>query len=457
MAEQDIGESRHLSKSAQKKQEKQKAKEEQKKQTQERLQQERPEKEVTEDYSEGKYGNSPLNQSLFRTGEKWTEIRDLDLSKRNNLVLVRGRMHNSRMIGKKQCFLLLRHQQFSVQIILGQSDTVSQQMIKFASNLNKESLLDVTGVVTAAPQKVTGCTQEDVEISVLKIFCVSQAIARLPLQIEDAMRSGAELDEDGPKGKAAQETRLDNRIIDLRTPTNQAIFRVEAAICKLFRDTLTQKGFVEIHTPKIISAASEGGADVFKVSYFKGSAFLAQSPQLYKQMALCADFDKVFTIGAVFRAENSNTHRHLTEFVGMDLEMTFKEHYHEVVEEITDTFVQIFKGLSDTFSEEIATVHKQFHAEPFKFTEPSLVLTYPEGISMLREDGIEIGDEDDLSTVNEKRLGKLVREKYDTDFYVLDKYPLAVRPFYTMPSASEPVSTTMQSIFISSYLRLYSV
>ena len=90
-----------------------------------------------------------------------------------------------------------------------------------------------------------------------------------------------------------QDTRLDNRVLDLRTPTNQAIFRLEAGVCALFRDTLTKGGFVEIHTPKIISAASEGGANVFKMNYFKGSAFLAQSPQLYKQMAIAADFDKV--------------------------------------------------------------------------------------------------------------------------------------------------------------------
>ena len=128
------------------------------------------------------------------------------------------------------------------------------------------------------------------------------------------------------------------------------MFRLEAGVCALFRDTLTKAGFVEIHTPKIISAASEGGANVFKMNYFKGSAFLAQSPQLYKQMAIAADFDKVltkwnllladffffslifqvFTVGGVFRAEDSNTHRHLTEFVGLDLEMAFKYHYHEV-------------------------------------------------------------------------------------------------------------------------------
>lgn len=144
-----------------------------------------------------------------------------------------------------------------------------------------------------------------------------------------------------------QDTRLDNRVLDLRTPANQAIFRLEAGVCKLFRDILTQRGFTEIHTPKIISAASEGGANVFTVSYFKDSAYLAQSPQLYKQMAIAADFDKVYTVGAVFRAEDSNTHRHLTEFVGLDLEMAFKYHYHEVLDTIGNTFTEIFKGLRD--------------------------------------------------------------------------------------------------------------
>merc|ERR1712127_628817 len=129
--------------------------------------------------------------------------------------------------------------------------------------------------------------------------------------------------------------------------------RLEAGVCSLFRETLAKKGFVEIHTPKIISAASEGGANVFKVSYFKGSAFLAQSPQLYKQMAIAADFDRVYTVGGVFRAEDSNTHRHLTEFVGLDLEMAIKYHYHEVIQIIGNLFTSIFKGLEEKFAEEI--------------------------------------------------------------------------------------------------------
>ncbi|KAG8125099.1 hypothetical protein E2320_020348, partial [Naja naja] len=220
------------------------------------------------------------------------------------------------------------------------------------------------------------------------------------------------------------------------TSTSQAVFRVQSGICQLFRETLIHKGFVEIQTPKIISAASEGGANVFTVSYFKSSAYLAQSPQLYKQMCICADFDKVFCIGPVFRAEDSNTHRHLTEFVGLDIEMAFNYHYHEVVDEIADTLT------------EIQTVCKQFPCEPFKFLEPTLRLEYREGLAMLREAGVEMGDEDDLSTPSEKLLGRLVKEKYDTDFYILDKYPLAVRPFYTMPDPANPITSNSYDMFM---------
>jgi len=236
--------------------------------------------------------------------------------------------------------------------------------------------------------------------------------------------------------------------LDLRTPANQAIFRLEAGVCKLFREALEKKKFVEIHTPKIISTASEGGANVFQVSYFKGNAYLAQSPQLYKQMAIAADFGSVFTVGAVFRAEDSNTHRHLCEFVGLDLEMAFAYHYHEVVDTIGEMFVEIFKGLRDNYAEEIAAIGKQYPTEPFKFLEPSLRLDYTEGLAMLREAGIEMGDEEDLSTPNEKLLGRLVKAKYDTDFYILDKYPLAVRPFYTMPDPNNPKYSNSYDMFM---------
>ncbi|XP_064396558.1 aspartate--tRNA ligase, cytoplasmic-like [Halichondria panicea] len=437
-------EGKPLSKKAIKKQQKDAEKSKKKAETAARLESEAAARDK-DDVSKDCYGDSPIIKSTEKTDRKWTHIRELVTAKVGQKFLIRARVHNRRGAGKL-CFIVLRQQYHTVQAVVAVSETVSKQMTKFATDLNLESVLDLEGELTAAPEPITGCSQQDVELKVTKLFCLSKAMPQLPLQIEDAMRP--EHLEDGPQGRVNQDTRLDNRIIDLRTTANQAIFRVEAAVCRLFREYLTAQNFVEIHTPKIISAASEGGANVFEVTYFKGQAYLAQSPQLYKQMALCADFDRVFTIGAVFRAEDSNTHRHLCEFVGMDIEMCFYEHYHEVLDVIGGMFVNMFKGLQEQCAEQITTVHKQYPAEPFKFLEPSLVLNYSEGVAMLRANGVEMGDEDDLTTPNEKLLGKLVKEKYDTDFYMLDKYPLAVRPFYTMPDPNDPKSSNSYDMFM---------
>ncbi|KAK6483035.1 aspartate--tRNA ligase [Huso huso] len=399
-----------------------------------------------EDFAKDRYGLSPLVQSQHKLDRVLVRVQDLTPEKTDQLLWLRARIHTSRAKGK-QCFLVLRQQQFNIQALVAVGDRASKQMVKFAANINKESIVDVEGVVRKVDQKIESCSQQDVELHIERIFVISLAEPRLPLQLEDAVRPEGEGDEEG-RATVNQDTRLDNRVIDLRTTTSQAIFRLQSGVCQLFRETLINKEFVEIQTPKIISAASEGGANVFTVSYFKTSAFLAQSPQLYKQMCIAADFDKVFCIGPVFRAEDSNTHRHLTEFVGLDIEMAFNYHYHEVVDQIAATLVQIFKGLRDRFQTEIQTVNKQYPSEPFKFLEPTLRLEYKEGVAMLKEAGVEMGDEDDLSTPNEKLLGRLVKEKYDTDFYILDKYPLAVRPFYTMPDPSNPKYSNSYDMFM---------
>uniref|UniRef100_A0A3Q3E5G0 Aspartate--tRNA ligase, cytoplasmic n=1 Tax=Labrus bergylta TaxID=56723 RepID=A0A3Q3E5G0_9LABR len=379
-----------------------------------------------DDFAKDRYGVLAMVQSQQKLDRTLVRVKDLTPEKADQLIWMRARVHTSRAKGK-QCFLVLRQQQFNVQALVAVGDRASKQMVKFAANITKESIVDVEAAVRRVEQKIESCSQQDVELHIERIFVISQAEPRLPLQLEDAVR---------PDGEGEE------------TTTSQAIFRLQSGVCQLFRDTLTQKGFVEIQTPKIISAASEGGANVFTVSYFKTSAYLAQSPQLYKQMCICADFDKVFCVGPVFRAEDSNTHRHLTEFVGLDIEMAFNYHYHEVIESITDTMVQIFKGLRDNFQTEIQTVNKQFPSEPFKFLEPTLRLEYTEALAMLHEAGVEMGDEEDLSTPNEKLLGRLVKEKYDTDFYVLDKYPLAVRPFYTMPDPNNPKYSNSYDMFM---------
>lgn len=422
--------------------------------------------------NESPYGDMKLIQSDGQITRNLVPIKDIKSDLVGQSIWLRGRLHSSRCKGK-QAFFVLRQQHFTIQAILrvAEGTSVTKDMINFAAGLSKESIVDVYGLVKQAPVKIESCSQSDVELELSKIFAVSRSDARLAVQIEDLSRSEAEIvaemekmklkaekskgktDGDGAKDAALvirvdQDTRLNNRVIDLRTVTNQAIFRLESGMTNLFRETLNKRGFIEIHTPKIIGAASEGGANVFEVTYFKNKAYLAQSPQFYKQMAIAADFDRVYTVGAVFRAEDSNTHRHLTEFVGLDLEMAFSYDYHEVIDLIGKTFVEIFKSLEERHGTEIAAIHRQYPAEPFKYLDETLVLKFPDAVKMLREAGADMGDEDDLTTANEKLLGKLVREKYSTDFYFLDKFPLAVRPFYTMPDPQDSRYSNSYDMFM---------
>lgn len=395
-----------------------------------------------EDYSKELYGSLQVNMAVEKSDKKWCAVKTIDESMSEQTVLIRGRMHVSRPTGKN-CFVVVRQQQHSIQCFLMKNQVISKQMIKFVAGITKESIIDVEGKVVKVNDPIVSCTQKDVEIHISKIFVVSASEAVLPLLIEDAMRKeGDEL------SHANLDTKLDNRVIDLRTPTNISLFKLQAAICRLFREYLDSESFIEIHSPKIISAASEGGANVFKVSYFKGSAYLAQSPQLYKQMAITSDFDRVYTIGAVFRAEDSNTHRHLCEFTGLDLEMAFLEHYHEVLHKIADCFTYIFKNLRERFEHDIEIVKKQYPVDHFKFLDKTLILQYSDAVKILKENGVEMGDEDDLSTPNEKFLGKLIKEKYDTDFFILDKFPLAIRPFYTMPDPINPKWSNSYDIYM---------
>mmetsp|Transcript_20560 Transcript_20560/g.28926 ORF Transcript_20560/g.28926 Transcript_20560/m.28926 type:complete len:222 (-) Transcript_20560:285-950(-) len=171
----------------------------------------------------------------------------------------------------------------------------------------------------------------------------------------------------------------------------------------LFRQCLVNKGFVEIHTPKLIGGASEGGSDVFPLDCFGQEACLAMSPQLHKQMtAACSGFERVFETGPVFRAENSNTRRHLREFTGLDLEMAIHEHYDEVLQVFSDLFITIFDGLNSKCENELERIREQHPFEDLKYLQPTLKITYAEGCKLLREAGIDQDDYEDLSTINEK-------------------------------------------------------
>ncbi|XP_071926683.1 aspartate--tRNA ligase 2, cytoplasmic-like isoform X2 [Coffea arabica] len=389
------------------------------------------------------YGDVPLIelQSKAVTGRKWTEVADLNEELKDQVVLIRGRAQTIRAVGKKMAFLVVREKGFTVQCVLTVTpDVVSGQMVKYAAALSKESIIDVEGVISVPKDPIKGASQQ-VEVQVRKLYCVSKAIPILPINIEDAARSDAEIEKAEQAGeklvRVNQDTRLNNRFLDLRTPANQ-----------LFRQFLLSEGCIEIHTPKLIPGSSEGGSAVFKLEYKGQPACLAQSPQLHKQMAICADFGRVFEIGPVFRAEDSFTHRHLCEFVGLDVEMEIKEHYSEVMDVVDRLFVSMFDSINQNCKKELDAIGRQYPFEPLKYLPKTLRLTFEEGIQILKEAGVEVDPLGDLNTETERKLGQLVFEKYGTEFYILHRYPLAVRPFYTMPCYDNPAYSNSFDVFI---------
>ena len=380
------------------------------------------------------FGHLTLKSGINRTGMKLMPMSKVDpvqhLGKR---LAIRARLHNARGTAKN-AFLVLRDQPYTMQAVFFVGENVSKEMVKFAASVNKESIIDVVGELVSSTIKSDFITFKTVELRAEEIWVVSQAGERLPFQIDDAARAEeATQHEENPLPRVNLDTRLNNRVMDLRTPANQALFKIQGGIQKIAREFLDAHDFVEIHTPKLIGAASEGGANVFKLKYFDQEACLAQSPQFYKQMMICADFKRVYEVGPVFRAENSFTHRHMTEFTGFDMEMAIESHYHEALLTVAEMLMSIFRELPRRFAKEIEIIKAQYPSDEFLCGDKPLILNYKEGVAMLREAGMEMDDFEDLSTEKERRLGQLVKERYGVDFYVLDKFPLSVRPFYTMP------------------------
>ncbi|CAM9132998.1 unnamed protein product [Chrysoparadoxa australica] len=414
-------------------------------------------------YGQGEMPSQTIGdyEMVMSRGESLRQFRAVHelqqgLAKPGDRVWVRARVHTVRAKGGS-AFMVLRGEGGSTVQALkfrakGEPEAVedSKRLIKYVGGLPLEAVVDVYGELAAADVK--SCTVADMELVMERCHAVSRADAMLPFLVEDAARSEDEVEAsqltDRPYPRLGQELRLDNRWLDLRTPANTAIMRVQSAVCQLFREGLYQQGFIEIHTPKLIPGESEGGADVFSTDYFGKTACLAQSPQLYKQMAVSGGLGRVFEVGPVFRAENSNTRRHLCEFTGLDLEMPIQEHYNEVIRVLHGMFKVMFQGLEERFATDLATIREQYVSEPVAFTEEPCVLHWEEGLELLRAAGHDPGQFDDLTGAHELTLGGLVKEKYGTDFFFLDRYPAAVRPFYTMPCADDSNYSNSYDVFI---------
>lgn len=405
------------------------------------------------------YGDFPVNSYA---GE-WRGIPRanlLHLSARDNgrEVIFRARIHNIRKMSAHLVFFVFRQQTTTIQGVLHEHGKISSHFLYWAEHLDMESVVLVRGILQEPKAKegeVKSATIHDIEVSVHEMHAEARVSESLPFTVHEAEFTKDETDHEGnPIAVVGDRTRMVNRVLDLRTTASQSIFRIQAGMCKLFREALDAQGFVEIHTPKLQGGATESGASVFKIDYFGRPAFLAQSPQLAKQMSISTDFRKVYEIGAVFRAENSNTHRHLTEYTGLDIEMEIDEHYHEVLRTLDRTFKHIFQGIYQRYRHEIETVKRHFPHEDLVWLEETPRIPFKEAVQMLNDSGWRDDDgkplplDEDLGTRDEIQLGRVVKQRFGTDFYIIDKFPASARPFYTMADPCDPTYTNSFDIFL---------
>jgi lysyl-tRNA synthetase class II len=244
-----------------------------------------------------RYGRLPLVQSREEQQEKWTPLPSISPEMVDQNVTFRARLHTLRRMSPRLVFLVFREQLTTIQGVLqAEEGRISEHMVRWTEHIRSGSLLLVTGKVQRPVQAVRGTSVHEAEILIDRLHVVSARTDPVPFSVYAAEVAVPEAHE------ISDRTRFAHRVLDLRTPTSQSIFRIQSGVCHLFRGFLDSNGFIEIHTPKLQGGATEGGASVFKIGYFGRPAFLAQSPQLAKQMCIAADFGRVYEIGPVFRA-----------------------------------------------------------------------------------------------------------------------------------------------------------
>lgn len=366
-----------------------------------------------------------------------------------------ARIHHVRSMSARLAFIVLRQQVDSIQGVLQcREGVVSEAFVRWAERLNSEGLVHVRGHIQRPVEPVVACSIHTMEVMIDSMHLAVPVADHMPVDVHAIDRVEKNEETQEVEYMFPNRVRVANRISFLRTPTAQSIFRVNSTICSAFRSTLESHDFIEIHSPKLQPSATESGASVFRADYYGRTAFLAQSPQLSKQMCICADFPRVYEIGPVFRAEDSNTHRHLSEYTGLDLEMVLENDYHEAMDVIDELLKSIFTQVYARNRKEIDIIKTHFPHRDLVWLDETPRLTFEQGIAMLNESGWrdENGKEadvlQDLGTRAEIRLGELVREKYHTDFYILDKFPTSARPFYTQVDRDDPRFTNSFDIFL---------
>ena len=322
-------------------------------------------------------------------------------------VILLGRVRDIRDLGGIR-FIILQDREGTVQITIPQKG-INKDIMKKVGSLQGQYNIGVKGIV-----KETRLTPRGVEIIPSEIRIL--AVAKYPLPLDPTERVPAGID-----------VRLDSRALDLCRDESRAIFRTQHAVLEATRSFLSNQGFMEVHTPRIIASATEGGAALFPVEYYDQKAFLAQSPQLYKEQ-LVMGFEKVFEIGSFFRAEESHTRRHLSEFISLDIEQAFvtAEDVMCVLEELVQCMC---KSIRENCQRELKTLNYNVEVPKIPFKR----FTYDEVINELKEENIHVPWGQDISTPEFRKLGEL--HPY---YYFIVGWPTESKPFYIKPREDNP-------------------
>jgi nondiscriminating aspartyl-tRNA synthetase len=301
---------------------------------------------------------------------------------------------------------------------IAQAMTEDAGRLAALDHLQNETIIELQGTVTAEPQAPGGLELRDISLEV-----ITPVTDALPVPINK------------PLVKATMDTFLNHATVTLRHPRHRALFRVSDTIMGAFREFLAAEGFTEIQSPKLVASATESGANVFSVNYFGRQAFLAQSPQFYKQI-MVGVFERVYEVGPVFRAEPHDTTRHVNEYVSMDAEFGFIENHFTVMAVLNRLIAHILARVQERRSAEIALLG---------VTLPSIPQIIPhihfrEAQQLIWERyGEDCRGEPDLAPQHERWLGEWARENYQSDFLFVPGYPMVKRPFYTHPDPANPV------------------
>ena len=323
-------------------------------------------------------------------------------------VKIQGWIHRIRKMGKI-AFIILRDRSGVVQCVI---DTKTIDI----KDLKLECVVEIVGVVKDRNAQTKEC-----ELLTETLKVISRVTEDLPVEIN---KEELEVNID---------TLLNNRVITLRHLKTNAIFKVQAALAQGFAEFLKNEDFTQVYTPKIVAEGTEGGTGLFELKYFEKKAYLAQSPQFYKQMLVGAGYERVFEIGHVYRAEEHNTIRHLNEYVSMDLEMGFIHDELEIMSLETRLIKYIFQYVINNCKKELALLNVEFPTIGEEI--PSMKLS--EAIEILKVEYGKTELTNDLDPEGERLICEYVKEKYNSEFIFLTHYPRSKRPMYTMPEGTQ--------------------